>query len=143
MVKNVRIGRVACGKFFDLTKVYTLKETAEMFGGDYDERWQADDKQLVQTFEGDGFEFLGCVLVKEELTEALKEVNVYWDIAYVVRGVLGYCGDTKKHTYIVTDVWDESNGQGEVRAYRWNVLSISSFEYNEAQRAYKKVMRQG
>lgn len=36
--KNVRIGRVACGKFFDLTKVYTLEETAALFGGDYDEK---------------------------------------------------------------------------------------------------------
>ena len=143
MGKNVKIGRPMCGKFFDLTKVYTLKETAEMFGGDYDKKWEADDKQLVETFEGDGFEFLGCVLVKEELTEAFAEVNVYWDIAYVVRGVLGYGGDTKKRTYIVTDVWDMSNGQGEVRAYRWNVLSTGSFEYNEAQRAYRKVKAQG
>ena len=31
MNKNVKIGRVACGKFFDLTKVYTLKEIAKMF----------------------------------------------------------------------------------------------------------------
>lgn len=36
--KNVRIGRVACGKFFDLTKVYTREETAALFGGDYDEK---------------------------------------------------------------------------------------------------------
>ena len=143
MGKNVRIGRAPCGKFFDLTKVYTLKETAEMFGGNYDEKWQADDKQLVETFEGDGFEFLGCVLVKPELAEALADVNVVWDMAYVVRGVLGYSGRTNKGTYLVTDVWDMSHGQGEVRAYRWNVLSTGSFEYNEAQRAYKKVMGQG
>jgi hypothetical protein len=143
MNKNVKIGRVACGKFFDLTKMYTLKETAEMFGGSYDEKWQADDKQLLETFERDGFEFLGCVLVKEELAKALAEANVYWDMAYVVRGVLGYGGRTKKSTYLVTDVWDMIHGQGEVRAYRWNVLSTGSFECNEAQRAYKKVMKQG
>ena len=101
MGKNVRISRVACGKFFDLTKMYTLKETAE----------------------------------------ALAEANVYWDIAYVVHGVLGYNECTKKSTYLVTDVWDESRGQGEVRAYRWNVLSTGSFEYNEAQKAYKEAQR--
>ena len=143
MGKNVRIGRPMCGKFFDLTKVYTLKEAAEMSGGDYDEKWQADDKQLVKTFEEDGFEFLGCVCVKKELAEALAEVNVYWDTAYVVRGVLGLGGDTKKHTYLVTDVWDESHGEGEVRAYRWNVLSTGSFEYSEAEKAYRKVKAQG
>ena len=114
-----------------------------MFGGDYDEKWQADDKQLVETFEGDGFEFLGCVLVKEELAEELAEVNVYWDTAYVVRGVLGLGGHTKKRTYLVTDVWDESHGEGEVRAYRWNVLSTGSFEYSEAEKAYRKVKAQG
>lgn len=143
MDKNVKLSRVVCGKFFDLTKVYTLKETAEMFGGNYDEKWQADDKQLVETFERDGFEFLGCVLVKEELSKALAEANIYWDIAYVVRGVLGYGERTKKSTYLVTDVWDESRGQGEFRACRWNVLSTGSFEYNEAQKSYRKVMRQG
>jgi hypothetical protein len=123
--------------------VYTLEETAKMFGGDYDEKWKADDEQLVQTFENDGFEFVGCVMVKEELADALADENVYWDMAYVVRGVLGYCGDTKKRTYIVTDVWDESHGEGEVRAYRWNVLSTGSFEYNEAEKAYRKVKAQG
>lgn len=91
--------------------MYTLKETAEMFGGSYDEKWQADDKQLLETFERDGFEFLGCVLVKEELAKALAEANVYWDMAYVVRGVLGYGGRTKKSTYLVTDVWDMSHGR--------------------------------
>lgn len=143
MGKNVRIGRVACGKFFDLTKVYTLAEIAELFGDDYDEKWQESDKQLVQTFENDGFEFLGCVLVKEELVDALVDAGVYWEMAYVVRGVLGYCGDTKKRTYLVTDVWDESHGEGEVRAYRWNVQGPGSFEYNEAEKAYRKVKAQG
>lgn len=143
MGKNVKMGKVAGGKFFDRTKLYTLEETAIMFGGGYDEKWKADDKQLVETFEADGFEFLGCVLVKKELEEALADANVYWDMAYVVRGVLGYGGHNTKRTYLVTDVWDESHGEGEVRAYRWNVLGIGNFEYNEAQKAYRKVMVQG
>lgn len=141
--KNIKIGRVACGKFFDLTKVYTLAEIAKIYGGDYDEKWQAEDEQLVQTFKRDGFEFLGCVLVKKELAEALADECVYWEMAYVVHGVLGYAGRDKKRTYLVTDVWDESRGKGEVRAYRWNVLDTGSFEYNEAQRAYRKVMGKG
>ena len=131
---------------FDLTKVCTLAEMAEMaevYGGNYDEKWQENDRQLVETFRRDGFEFLGCVMVKEELADALADAGVYWDMAYVVRGVLGYCGDTKKRTYLVTDVWDESHGEGEVRAYRWNVLGTGSFEYNEAQKAYGKVMGKG
>lgn len=143
MGKNVKIGRVACGKFFDLTKVYTLEETAELFGGDYDEKWQENDRQLVETFKRDGFEFLGCVVVKEELADALADEGVYWDMAYVVRGVLGYDGRNTKHTYLVTDVWDESHGEGETRAYRWNVQGEGSFEYNAAQKAYRKVKAQG
>lgn len=138
MEKNVKIGRVPCGKFFDLTKVYTLKEVAELYGSDYDEKWQEDDKQLVKTFENEGFEFLGCVQVKEELAEALADEGVYWEMAYVVRGVLGYAGRDKKRTYLVTDVWDESRGQGKHRAYRWNVLDTGCFEYGAAQKAYKK-----
>lgn len=141
--KNVKVGRVACGKFFNLEKVYTLAEMAKVYGGDYDAKWQEDDRQLVETFENDGFEFVGCVMVKEELADALADENVYWDMAYVVRGVLGYGGRNTKRTYLVTDVWDESHGQGEVRAYRWNVLSTGSFEYNEAQKAYRKVKAQG
>lgn len=139
MEKNVKIGRVPCGKFFDLTKVYTLKEVAELYGSDYDEKWQEDDKQLVKTFENEGFEFLGCVQVKEELAEALADEGVYWEMAYVVRGVLGYAGRDKKRIYLVTDVWDESRGQGTHRAYRWNVLDTGSFEYGAAQKAYKAV----
>ena len=141
--KSITVGRVAGGKFFDLTKLYTLEEIAEICGYGYDEKWQEDDKQLVQTFERDGFEFLGCVQVKEELGAALADADVYWDMAYVVRGVLGYGGRTKKRTYLVTDVWDESRGQGERRAYRWNVLGTGSFEYNDAQKAYRKFRRQG
>lgn len=141
MEKQVKIGRVAGGKFFDLTKVYTLAEMAEMFGsGDYDEKWQEDDKQLVATFEQGGFEFLGCVLVKEELADALADEGVYLDVAYLVKGCLGYDGSTKKRTYLITDVWDESHGQGKNRAYRWNVQGPGSFEWSAAQRAYRKVM---
>lgn len=139
MAKKIR---VEGGKFFDMENVYTLEQTAELLGGDYDEKWQEDDKQLVETFEADGFEFLGCVLVKDELEEALADNNVDWYMAYVVRGCLGYMGDTKKRTYLVTDVWDESHGQGEHRAYRWNVQGPGSFEWNEAQKAYKQVMAQ-
>ena len=80
---------------------------------------------------------------KEELADALADEGVYWDMAYVVRGVLGYGGRNTKHTYLVTDVWDESHGEGEVRAYRWNVQGEGSFEYNAAQKAYRKVKAQG
>lgn len=139
MVKKIR---VVGGKFFDMENVYTLEQTAELLGGDYDEKWQEADKQLAETFKADGFEFLGCVLVKDELAEALADHNVYWGMAYVVRGCLGYRGDTKKRTYLVTDVWDESHGQGEHRAYRWNVQGPGSFEWDEAQKAYKQVMAQ-
>ena len=137
MVKKIR---VVGGKFFDMENVYTLEQTAELLGGDYDEKWQEDDKQLVETFKAEGLEFLGCVLVKDELAEALADNNVYWDMAYVVRGCLGYRGDTKERTYLVTDVWDESHGQGEHRAYRWNVQGPGSLEWDEAQKAYKQVM---
>lgn len=98
---------------------------------------------MVETFKRDGFEFLGCVTVKEELAEALADEGVYWDMAYVIRGVLGYGGRNTKRTYLVTDVWDESHGEGEHRAYRWNVQGEGSFEYNAAQRAYRKVKAQG
>lgn len=140
MEKQVKIGKVAGGKFFNLTKVYTLEELAEFAGVRYDERWQEDDRQLVATFEQGGFEFLGCVLVKEELADALADEGVYWQEAYLVRGCLGYGGKTKKRTYLVTNVWDESHGQGETRAYRWSVQGPGSFEWNTAQRAYRKVM---
>lgn len=140
MEKQVKIGKVAGGKFFDLDNVYTLEELARLAGVEYDDRWREDDKQLVATFEREGFEFLGCVLVKEELADALADEGVYWQEAYLVRGCLGYGGHTKKHTYLITDVWDESHGQGETRAYRWNVQGPGSFEWNAAQRAYRKVM---
>lgn len=125
---------VVCGKFFNCEDVYTLKEAAEKLGADYDKKWEENDKQLVDTFNGDGFEFLGCVRIKEELVEALEDENVYWEYAYMVKGQDGI--------YLVVDMWDESCGEGNNRAYRYNVLDKGDFEYANANRAYNKVYKQ-
>ena len=132
-----KAGAVVCGKFFDLSKVMTLKEMAEYYGGEYDAKWKDDDRQLVATFERDGFEFLGCVVVKEELEEAGVDMLG----GYLVRGKAGY-GDKRTRIYVVVDTWDESHGQGEYRAYRYNLFTRGSFEYNDVERIYRKTKRE-
>lgn len=129
-------GAVVCGKFFNLDKVMTLKELAEYYGGEYDKQWKDDDKQLVATFERDGFEFLGCVAVKDELEAAGVEMLG----GYLVRGKAWF-GSKRKRIYVVTDTWDESHGQGEHRAYRYNLFTRGSFEYNDVERVYRKTKR--
>lgn len=129
---------VVCGKFFDLDNVMGLKEMAEYYGGEYDAKWEDDDRQLVQTFERDGFEFIGCVAVKSELEEAGVELLG----GYLVRGKLGYGNaGNRRRIYVVADFWDESKGQGECRAYRYNVFTRGSFDYNDVERVYRQVRK--
>lgn len=136
---KVNPSKVVCGKFFDCEKILTLREAAELEGGIYDDSWKDSDDQLVRTFRRDGFSFLGCVRLKEELSEALADSGVYWGYAYMVRG--NYLVGGPKRTYLVVDVWDESRGQGDHRAYRYNLLTCGSWEYKEANRAYKRVCK--
>ena len=75
MAKNIKemgykATAVVCGKFFDLDNVLTFEEMAEKYGYDNDEE---DNKALVETFTGAGYEYLGCVAVKEELDEAVGD----------------------------------------------------------------------
>ena len=127
---------VVCGKFFDLDNIRTLKEMAEFYGGDYDEKWQEDDKQLVEAFSRDGFEFLGCVGVKQELVDELCEAGVYVEGGYLVRGA--YLGK-RKRLYVVHDVWDEARGYGNCKAYRYNLFTRGDWDFSKWERVYKKV----
>lgn len=131
---------VVCGKFFNCEDIYTLKEMAEMFGGEYTKQWEEDDKELVSTFNGDGFTFIGCVKLKEELADEFCEDGLYWEWAYVVRGKF----DSKDETriYLVVDCWDEARGQGKCRAYRYNLLTKGSWDYDTANRIYNKICGQ-
>ena len=128
---------VISGKFFDLDNVMTLEEMALQYGGEYDDRWRKDDEQMVEEFRNAGYELLGWVNVKKELGEALADACIYWDGGYLVRG--GWEGQRKRN-YIIVDMWDETHGQGEVRAYRFNTFTRGSFDYNEVDKVYKKVM---
>jgi hypothetical protein len=77
--------------------------------------------------------------LKEELSKELADSGVYWGYAYMVRG--NYLIGGPKRTYLVVDVWDESRGQGDHRAYRYNLLTSGSWEYKEANSAYKRVFK--
>lgn len=124
---------VVCGKFFDLQNVMTLQEMAEYYGGEYDDNWRRSDEHLIETFENDGYEFLGCVAVKKEL----EELEEYIMGGYLVRG--NYLGK-RKRLYIIWDIWDEARGQAEYEAFRYSIFTSGSFDYDTAQRIYKKVM---
>lgn len=130
---------VVCGKFFNCEDIYTLKEIAEMEGAEYTKDWEEDDKELVSTFERDGFTFIGCVAVKEELVDALCEECVYWQYAYVIRGKFG--SNDKKRIYLVVDCWDEARGNGQCKAYRYNLFTKGSWDYDTANKVYNKVRR--
>lgn len=123
--------QVACARFFDLDNVMTLKEQAEFYGGDYDEKWEADDKHLIDTFKRDGFEFIGCVVAKEELRD---DDNCAVEGGYLVKGC--YLDDEIK-LYVVADVWDEARGQAPEPAYRYCIFDEGSFDYEVMQKAYE------
>lgn len=135
MAKNIKdmgykATAVVCGKFFDLDNVLTFAEMAEKYGYDNDEE---DNKALVETFTGAGYEYLGCVAVKEELDEAVG------DACGLMGGYL--LKDTKNgRLYVANDVWDEGRYVGKTRAYRFNVFTSGSMDYDTANRIYKKVM---
>lgn len=123
---------VVCGKFFDLDNVLTFDELAEKCGYDNDEE---DNKALVETFTRAGYEYLGCVVVKEELDEAVG------DACGLMGGYL--LKDTKNgRLYVANDVWDEARYMGKTRAYRFNVFTSGSMDYRAANKAYNEVMAQ-
>lgn len=123
---------VVCGKFFDLDNVLTFEELAEKYGYDNDEE---DNKALVETFTCAGYEYLGCVAVKEELDEAVS------DACGLMGGYL--LKDTKNgRLYVANDVWDEARYMGKTRAYRFNVFTSGSMDYRAANEAYNEVMAQ-
>lgn len=135
MAKNIKeLGykatAVVCGKFFDLDNVLTFEELAEKCGYDNDEE---DNKALVRAFTGAGYRYIGYVAVKEELDEAVGSAC----------GLMGgYLLKNAKNgrLYVANDVWDEARGQGNCKAYRFNVFTSGSMDYNTANRIYKKVM---
>lgn len=129
---------VISGRFFDLDNVMTLEEMAEQYG-EYDEKWRKDDEQLLEAFRGAGYEFIGCVNIKKGFDGAMADACVYYEGGYIVRG--GWVGQRKRN-YVVVDVWDETHGQGEVRAYRFNLFTAGSFDYNEVNKIYKQWVKE-
>lgn len=123
--------QVACGKFFNLDHVLTLKEQAESYGTEYDEKWEADDKVLLRAFKRDGFEFVGCVATKKEL---MNDDTCELEGGYLVYGK--YLDDESR-LYVVMDVWDESRGRAPEPAYRYCVFDEGSFEYEAMEEAYQ------
>lgn len=128
-----KAGNVVCGKFFDLQHVMTFKEMANYYGYEDD---KADNEALVEAFNGAGFEFVGCVKVKDGLDEVEEATGLMG--GYLVRAVNAR---GRYKLFVAHDVWDEARGMGMTRAYRFNVFTRGSFEYEEAQKAYRRATR--
>ena len=135
MAKNImelgyKATAVVCGKFFDLENILTFEEAATKYGYENDTE---DNEALVRTFKQAGYEYLGYVAVKEELDEAVGAAC----------GLMGgyLLKDTKSgRLYVANDVWDEARYVGKTRAYRFNVFTSGSMDYNTANKVYKEVM---
>ena len=126
---------VVCGKFFNLDDVHTLEENAEFYGAEYDDKWRKDDEHLIDTFKRDGFEFIGCVVAKKELRE---DDNCAVEGGYLVKG--HYLDDEIK-LYVVSDIWDEARGQAPEPAYRYNLFTEGSFDYEAMDEIYNEIFK--